>query len=119
VILLSSNSKAQRLEDSNKILEVCVTMGFSTEGIADMSTAKELRCEREQRITDAINLRITDRVPVVCELGFFAAKCAGEPLPVFSLKATLLRDWSICWNFQKEKFLPAWIRQIFSRQRKF
>lgn len=40
---------------------------------------KELRREREQRITDAINLRITDRVPVVCELGFFTAKYAGIP----------------------------------------
>jgi uroporphyrinogen-III decarboxylase len=42
-------------------------------------TGKELRREREQRITDAINLKNTDRVPVVCELGFFAAKYAGIP----------------------------------------
>jgi uroporphyrinogen-III decarboxylase len=42
-------------------------------------TAKELRREREQRITDAIGLRPTDRVPVVCELGFFVAKYAGIP----------------------------------------
>jgi hypothetical protein len=42
-------------------------------------TAHELRREREQRITDAIHLKITDRVPVVCELGFFAAKYAGIP----------------------------------------
>jgi uroporphyrinogen-III decarboxylase len=44
-----------------------------------MSKAKELRCERERRITDAIHLRNTDRVPVVCELGFFAAKYSGLP----------------------------------------
>jgi uroporphyrinogen-III decarboxylase len=42
-------------------------------------TPQELRREREQRITDAINLRTTDRVPVVCDLGFFVAKYAGIP----------------------------------------
>jgi hypothetical protein len=42
-------------------------------------TPQELRREREQRITDAINLRIADRVPVSCEIGFFAAKYAGIP----------------------------------------
>jgi uroporphyrinogen-III decarboxylase len=42
-------------------------------------TARELRLEREQRITDAIHLKTTDRVPVVCEMGFFAAKYAGIP----------------------------------------
>jgi hypothetical protein len=42
-------------------------------------TPQELRREREQRITDAIQLIITDRVPVSCEIGFFAAKYAGIP----------------------------------------
>ena len=42
-------------------------------------TPKELRREREQRITDAISLKMTDRVPVVCEIGYFAAKYAGIP----------------------------------------
>jgi hypothetical protein len=42
-------------------------------------TPQELRREREQRVTDAINLKMTDRVPVSCELGFFAAKYAGIP----------------------------------------
>jgi uroporphyrinogen-III decarboxylase len=42
-------------------------------------TPQELRREREQRITDAINLKITDRVPVSCEIGFFAARYAGIP----------------------------------------
>jgi hypothetical protein len=40
-------------------------------------TPQELRREREQRITDAIHLKITDYVPVSCEIGFFAAKYAG------------------------------------------
>jgi hypothetical protein len=42
-------------------------------------TAKELRREREQRITDAIKLKIPDRIPVACDLGFFVAKYAGIP----------------------------------------
>jgi len=42
-------------------------------------SAEQLRREREQRITDAIKLKIPDRVPVVCELGFFVAKYAGIP----------------------------------------
>jgi uroporphyrinogen-III decarboxylase len=42
-------------------------------------TSVELRREREQRITDTIHLRPTDRVPVSCEIGFFAAKYAGIP----------------------------------------
>ena len=43
------------------------------------NTPEELRREREQRITDAIRLKPTDRVPVSCELGFFAARYAGMP----------------------------------------
>lgn len=40
---------------------------------------QELLREREKRVTDAIGLRATDRVPVSCEIGFFAAKYAGIP----------------------------------------
>ena len=40
---------------------------------------QELRREREQRVMDAIRLKSTDRVPVSCELGFFAARYAGIP----------------------------------------
>ena len=40
-------------------------------------TPAELRREREQRITNAIRLKPTDRVPVSCEIGNFAAKYAG------------------------------------------
>jgi uroporphyrinogen-III decarboxylase len=42
-------------------------------------TPAELRREREQRITDAIHLRPTDRVPIACDIGFFVAKYAGIP----------------------------------------
>jgi uroporphyrinogen-III decarboxylase len=44
-----------------------------------LKTGQELRREREQRVTDAIALKPTDRVPVSCELGFFAAKYGGVP----------------------------------------
>ena len=40
---------------------------------------EELLREREQRIADAINLKIPDRVPVACDLGFFVAKYTGIP----------------------------------------
>ena len=42
-------------------------------------TAEELRREREQRIMDAIHLKIPDRVPVICGIGYFPARSAGIP----------------------------------------
>jgi uroporphyrinogen-III decarboxylase len=54
------------------------TMDVNSEGNF-MNSANELRREREQRIADAIQLKKTDRVPVSCEIGFFAAKYAGIP----------------------------------------
>ena len=42
-------------------------------------TGPELRREREQRVTDVIALKPVDRVPVSCEIGFFAAKYGGVP----------------------------------------
>jgi uroporphyrinogen-III decarboxylase len=47
--------------------------------LEQVKSGKELRREREQRIMDAIRLKKTDRVPVSCEIGFFAAKYAGIP----------------------------------------
>ncbi|MBI2829596.1 MAG: hypothetical protein HYX81_00385, partial [Chloroflexi bacterium] len=40
-------------------------------------TPEELYQEREKRITDAIQLRVPDRVPVILLLGYFPAKYAG------------------------------------------
>jgi hypothetical protein len=48
-------------------------------GLDQEKPPEELRREREQRITDAIHLKPTDRVPVSCEIGFFAARYAGIP----------------------------------------
>jgi hypothetical protein len=42
-------------------------------------TAAQLVEERERRITDAIRLRIPDRVPIICGMGYFPAKYAGIP----------------------------------------
>ncbi len=40
---------------------------------------EQLRLEREKRVTDAIQLKIPDRVPVICGIGYFPAKAAGIP----------------------------------------
>ena len=45
----------------------------------DKKAAKKLRKEREQRIMDTINLKPTDRVPVISSIGYFPAKYAGIP----------------------------------------
>jgi uroporphyrinogen-III decarboxylase len=42
-------------------------------------TARQIRKEREKRIMDAIHLRIPDRVPVICAIGYFPAKYTGIP----------------------------------------
>jgi hypothetical protein len=42
-------------------------------------TPEQLRHEREKRITDAIQLRIPDRVPIICGMGYFPAKYSGIP----------------------------------------
>ena len=42
-------------------------------------TGKQLRAEREKRITDAIHLQRTDRVPVACPMGYFPARYVGIP----------------------------------------
>ena len=42
-------------------------------------SAAQLREERETRIMDAIRLKKTDRVPIICGMGYFPAKNAGIP----------------------------------------
>jgi hypothetical protein len=42
-------------------------------------TARQLIVEKEKRITDAIHLQPTDRVPIICGIGYFPAKYAGIP----------------------------------------
>jgi uroporphyrinogen-III decarboxylase len=45
----------------------------------DGKTPRQLRKEREKRIMDAIQLKIPDRVPVICAMGYFPAKYTGIP----------------------------------------
>jgi len=47
--------------------------------IAEGKTAAQLRKEKEQRVHDAIALKIPDRVPIICGMGYFPAKYAGIP----------------------------------------
>lgn len=42
-------------------------------------TPEQLRQEREKRITDAIRLKIPDRVPIICGMGYFPGKNTGTP----------------------------------------
>jgi hypothetical protein len=41
--------------------------------------SQELRTEREKRIMDAIQMKIPDRVPIICAMGYFPAKYTGIP----------------------------------------
>jgi hypothetical protein len=49
------------------------------QNIDEGKTAKQLRKEREKRMMDAIQLKIPDRVPVTCPIGYFAARYTGIP----------------------------------------
>ena len=45
----------------------------------ERKTAEQTIEEKEKRIMDAISLRIPDRVPIICGMGYFPAKYAGIP----------------------------------------
>jgi hypothetical protein len=47
--------------------------------VKTVQTAEQQIAEKEKRITDAIRMKIPDRVPVVCSLGYFVAKYTGIP----------------------------------------
>jgi hypothetical protein len=42
-------------------------------------SARQLRKERDKRIMDAIQLKMTDRVPIISSMGYFPAKYTGIP----------------------------------------
>ena len=42
-------------------------------------SAEQLRLEREKRVTDTIQLKMADRVPIICRMGYFPGKVAGIP----------------------------------------
>lgn len=73
---------------------------------------EELRREREQRITDVINLKIPDRVPVVTSIGYFAAKYAGIPCSAAYYNCD---KWFYAYRKTLKDFQPDMVSaQIFS-----
>jgi hypothetical protein len=68
--------------------------------------AQQLRDEREKRITDAIQLRIPDRVPVSCPMGYFPAKYTGIP---FSASYYDFEAWYQAYEKTLEDFQPDMI----------
>jgi hypothetical protein len=69
-------------------------------------TGKQLRDEREKRIMDAIQLRIPDRVPVHCPMGYFPAKYTGIP---FSAAYYDFDAWYEAYKKTLEDFQPDMI----------
>ncbi len=41
--------------------------------------ARQLRQERQKRLNDAADMKVPDRVPITCPMGYFPAKYAGIP----------------------------------------
>ena len=42
-------------------------------------SAKQVRAEKEKRVMDTIGLKVPDRVPIICGMGYFPAKYMGIP----------------------------------------
>ena len=42
-------------------------------------SARQLRYEKEQRIMDTIHLKVPDRIPIICGMGYFPARYVGIP----------------------------------------
>jgi hypothetical protein len=77
-------------------------------------SARQLREEREKRITDAIQLKIPDRVPIICAMGYFPAKYTGIPCSAayydfdawYNAYRTTLRDFQPDIIYQ-QPFMPG------------
>jgi uroporphyrinogen-III decarboxylase len=65
--------------------------------------AKQLRSERQQRLNDAIDLKVPDRVPITCPMGNFPAKYAGIP---FSAAFYDFDAWYAAYEKALEEFRP-------------
>jgi hypothetical protein len=72
-------------------------------------TGKLLRYEREKRITDAIQLKITARVPIICGMGYFPAKYVGIPF------SSAYYDYE-AWYAAYKKTLPDFPADIIFQQ---
>ena len=77
-------------------------------------SAEQLRLEREKRVTDTIQMKIPDRVPIICGMGYFPAKAAGIPFSAayYDFKAwykaykTVLPDYPADFIFP-QSFTPG------------
>ena len=72
-------------------------------------TARQLRKEREKRIMDAIQLKVPDRVPVICSMGYFPAKYTGIPC------SAAYYDFD-AWYAAYEKTLPDFPADLVYQQ---
>jgi hypothetical protein len=69
-------------------------------------TAREIRKEREQRVMDAIQMKSTDRVPVLSAIGYFAARYTGIP---FSAAYYDYNAWYAAYEKTLHDFQPDMI----------
>ena len=82
-------------------------------------SAEQLRLEREKRVTDTIQLKMADRVPIICPMGYFPGKVAGIPFSAayYDYKAwynaykTILPDYHADMIFP-QSFTPGRMLQI-------
>jgi hypothetical protein len=70
-------------------------------------SARQLSREREKRVTDAIQLKIPDRVPVIAGIGYFAANYAGIPCSAafYDYKAWVAANIKTLKDFQPDMLM--------------
>ncbi len=73
-------------------------------------TAAELRKKREKRITDTIQLKIPDRVPVITGMGYFPAKYVGIPC------SAAYYDYNVWYSAYKKTLQDFPADMIFPQQ---
>ncbi len=84
-------------------------------------TAAQLVYEKEKRVMDAIQLKIPDRVPIICGMGYFPAKNAGIPFSAayydydawFNAYKNALKDFQADFIFP-QNFMPGKALEILN-----
>ena len=77
-------------------------------------TASQLVYEKEKRVTDAIRLKIPDRVPIICSMAYFPGNNAGVPFSAayydydawFAAYKNTLKDFPADFIFS-QNFMPG------------
>jgi hypothetical protein len=77
-------------------------------------TAAQLIYEKEKRVTDAIQMKIPDRVPIICSMGYFPGKNVGIPFSAayydydawFAAYKKTLKDFPADFIFA-QNFMPG------------